>query len=218
MSAAGITSPASSQESAGRCANSSGDVRSISRSRTPRNRRRSARPAARPQRPAIAWSYALRSRRVLLAVRTFETRSQSFRGKCSSRGAIKRATLVSTPTHQLIEFDVDSPNTYARGGHLNNGLLGTGEPVLIRFFEAVGIGSEFAETSPLVSSVPRDARDGITVAHVILDVPWRSFDATDTDPTRRPHRARGCSLRWSIRRRPLRPLRTVAPRARSRRS
>ena len=42
---------------------------------------------------------------------------------------------MSTPTHERVEFDVDSPNAYARGCHLNNRLLSTGEPVLVRFFE-----------------------------------------------------------------------------------
>jgi hypothetical protein len=88
---------------------------------------------------------------------------------------------VSTPTDQFVEVDVDSPNAYARGRHLNNGLLGTGEPVLVRLFEPVGISSEFAETGPLVSSVPRDARDSVIVVQGLLDVPCRSFDAADTD-------------------------------------
>jgi len=76
-----------------------------------------------------------------------------------------RTPLVSTPAHQLIEIDVASASVHTRDCHLNHGLLRTGEPVLVRLRELVGIGREFAETSPLVASVPRDTRDSATVAH-----------------------------------------------------
>jgi hypothetical protein len=54
--------------------------------------------------------------------------------------------------------------------YLPDHLLGTGKPVLVRLLELVGIGGEFAETSPLVPSVPRDTRHKVTVVHVLLDI------------------------------------------------
>ena len=61
-------------------------------------------------------------------------------------------------------------SAHARDFHLNKGLLGTGKPVLVRLLELVGIGSEFAETSPLVPSVPRDPGDSVAAAHGLPDI------------------------------------------------
>jgi hypothetical protein len=64
---------------------------------------------------------------------------------------------------QPVEVDVDTLSAPAREPHLNKGLLGSCKPVLVRFLEVVGIGGEFAETSPLVPSVPRDVRNKVMV-------------------------------------------------------